>query len=380
MFVVPLVFMGLVLAWLSHRLAWVPWSGPRWLRVVVPLVLVALTGLAFLQFGAGATFLSPDEARPFVLVGAVWLSVLFFLMLVLPAVALVTWVVGRLRHGRERDRRLALRRGVHRVVVPLVVVGAVVVTGLGHRSAAHPTVTEVEVASADLPEAFDGLRVAVVTDVHAGPVLSAGFTRRVVDLVNAAEPDLVLLVGDLYDGPEWRYGPEVEPLRDLAAPMGVFAVTGNHDTYTQTPREWEERLGDLGVRSINNTGVALTRGADRVWLLGVHDADGRGDLAPDHDGVVAGVAEDDFALLMAHQPRSALEVPEGLVDLQVSGHTHGGQLWPVRRLVPLQQPTVDGLHSVNGIEVLTSRGAGNWGPPVRVGAAPEVPVVTLRRG
>lgn len=380
MLVVPFVFIGVVLAWLSHRLVWAPEWGTRWLRVAVPLVLVALTGLAFLQFGAGATFLSPDAVRPLVWLGGVWLAVLFYLVLVLPPVALVGWVVGWVRGGSDRTRRRALRRGLHRVVVPLTVVGALVVTAFGLRSAANPTVTEVESVSVDLPAAFDGLRVAVVTDVHAGPVLSADFTQQVVDLVNDAGPDVVLLAGDLFDGPEWRYGPAIDPLADLAAPMGVYAVTGNHDTYTGTAEDWEQRLSDLGIRSLNNTATPLTREGEQVWLLGVHDADGEGDLAPDYEQPVADVSADDYALLMAHQPRAALEMAEGLVDLQVSGHTHGGQLWPFGLLVPLEQPMVDGSALINGIEVVTSRGAGNWGPPVRVGAPPEVPVITLRRG
>lgn len=376
MVIFPLAFMGLVLAWLCYRLVWVPGWSPRWLRITVPLLLVTLTGLAFLQFGAGPTFLEPDTVRPLIAVGSVWLAVLFYLMLALPAVALVVWVVGLLR----REQRTERRRAVHRVAVPIAVVGAVVVTALGFRSAANPTLTEVESVSPDLPAAFDGLRVAVVTDVHAGPVLSADFTEQVVDLVNEADPDLVVLAGDLFDGPEWRYGPEIDPLADLEAPLGVFAVTGNHDTYTETPAEWEDRLTELGVRSINNTAVPLERDGEQIWLLGVHDADGSGDLAPDYERAVEGVGQADYALLAAHQPRAALEVPEGLVDLQVSGHTHGGQLWPVRHLVPVQQPMVDGTAVIHGIEVVTSRGAGNWGPPVRVGAAPEVPVITLRRG
>jgi predicted MPP superfamily phosphohydrolase len=375
-FVVPLLFMGLVLIWLAHRLVWVPGWRSRWFKVGVPVVLVVLTGLAFLQFGSGARFVHPDTARPAVWVGAVWLSVLFYLMLVLIPAALILWLLGWTRRSRRRE----FRRASHRVVVPLALITALAVSAYGLLEAAHPELTPHVVTSPDLPEVFDGTTVAVITDLHAGPVLDADFTRRVVDLVNDAEPDLVLLAGDVVDGPEWRYGSTIDPLRDLEAPLGVFAVTGNHELYTETVPAWEQRLRVLGIETISNTSVLIERGGQRMWLAGLRDASGTGDLAPDHEAAVADVQPDDFTLLMAHQPRSALEMPEGMVDLQVSGHTHGGQLWPVRPLVLLQQPMVDGLARINGIDVVTSRGAGNWGPPVRVAAPPEVPLITLRRG
>lgn len=372
---VVLVVLGGGLVLLSHRLAWAPRWRARWVRWVVPTVLVLLTGASFLQFGAGPTFLSPRAARPFVWLGATWLALALYLLLGLLLLWLVTAVVGLFRGGPRRE----FSARVHRVGVPAVLVGAFAVTGFGLARAEDPVITPYAVRSPDLPASLSATRVAVVTDLHAGPVLSAAFTRKVVERVNAAQPDIVLLAGDLIDGPDWRYAQELAPLADLSAPMGVFAVTGNHEMYSGTIPQWEQAWRELGITVLDNASTVVTRDGASLRVAGVHDWSGVGDFAPDYDAAVAQVAPEDFTLLMAHQPRAALKLDASLVDLQVSGHTHGGQLWPFRQLVLGQQPMIDGEASVNGIRVITSRGAGTWGPPVRLGADPQIPLITLKR-
>lgn len=349
-----------VIAWLTHRLVVVPGWGRRTARVLVPLLLVALTALAFLQFGAGASMLTPAQARPLVWAGALWLSVAMYLVLGLAVLALVSLLLGwagRVR-GDDRARRRARRARLHRRVVPIVVTGALVVTAVGVWRAERATLTPIEVVSSDLSASFDGVRVAVVTDLHAGPVLSSRFVSRVVDEVQASQPDLVVFVGDVVDGPVDRYGPELAPLTGLPAPLGVFAVTGNHEMFTGTIAGWEQRWRDLGIRVLDNEATPVTRGADRIWVAGVHDVSGSGRFAPDYAAAVSAAAPQDFLLLLAHQPRAALQVDASRVDLQLSGRTHGGQLWPARYLVPLQQPMIAGSSTVQGVPVLTSRGAG----------------------
>jgi predicted MPP superfamily phosphohydrolase len=124
----------------------------------------------------------------------------------------------------------------------------------------------------------------------------------------------------------------------------------------------------------------VTSGGDSMAIGGVHDWSGTGEFAPDYDAAVEGVAASTFQIVLAHQPRAASRLAGRGVDLQVSGHTHGGQLWPFRALVLLQQPMVDGQAVIDGVPVITSRGAGAWGPSVRVGADPEIPVLTMTRG
>jgi predicted MPP superfamily phosphohydrolase len=387
-FLVALSVLGGGLLFLTHRLAFAPRWGLRWTLWAVPLVLVVMTGLSFLQFGSGATFASPDTIRPLVWLGATWLAFALYLLLGLVIVALVSWVWGRVGPRREPgqtwgQRRVSLRerrQRVNRWGVAIAMALAVAITGYGVVKADDPTITPMTVRSAQLPEAFDGTTVALITDLHAGAVRSADFTRKVVQRTNAAKPDLIVLSGDLIDGPVWRYGPTLEPLKDLTAPLGVFAVTGNHEMYSGTIRGWEDAWADLGVTVVSNKVVPITKDGQSIALGGVHDFSGVGEFAPDYDAATAGVSPGEFQMVLAHQPRQAFSFEGRGVDLQLSGHTHGGQLWPFRQLVLSQQPMIDGYAVVAGVPVVTSRGAGAWGPPVRTGADPQIPLITLARG
>ena len=175
-----------------------------------------------------------------------------------------------------------------------------------------------------------------------------------------------------------RYAAEIAPLADLRAPLGVVATTGNHEMYQDTAN-WVREFESLGLRVLRNESVPLTRGDATLVLAGVHDREGDDEWAPDYAAALAGVDPSAFVLLAAHQPKQAEQVQGRGVDLQLSGHTHGGQMWPLNYVVPLQQPVLDGLERVGDVPVLTSRGVGAWGPAIRVLAPPEVPIVTLRR-
>jgi predicted MPP superfamily phosphohydrolase len=157
----------------------------------------------------------------------------------------------------------------------------------------------------------------------------------------------------------------------------VLAVTGNHEYASGTPAAYVERWRSLGITPLLNASTTLERGGEDIAVAGLTDVDGTGDAAPDPDAALAGIDPGTFTVLLAHEPRQVLG-GRG-VDLQLSGHTHGGQLWPLGYLVPLQQPTLAGVDVVDGVTVVTSRGVGTALPPVRVGAPPEVVVVTLRR-
>ena len=251
-----LVPVGVLLGFLAfvwHRLAVAPGWRPRWVRWAVALVLVALTALALAGFDLWGGWFTPAQLRPAVWVGQAFLAACLYLFLGLVPVWLVCvgiWLVRwRHDHGRVGRRRL------NRVASPLVVAVAVGVTAYGAVEAATPSVTRFEVASPQLPPQFDGVRVALVTDLHAGAVRSASFTRQVVDLVNAEHPDLVVVAGDLVDGTAARYSPEIAPLADLEAPLGVYATTGNHEMFLDTAN-WVTAFEDVGLTMLQNSARA----------------------------------------------------------------------------------------------------------------------------
>lgn len=373
---VPIAVLLGFITFLWHRLAVAPGWGRRWVPYAVGVVLLALTALVLAGFDLWGGRFSPEAMRPWVWLGQAFLASWLYLFLGLVPVWLtcvLIWLV-RWRH----DHGLVPRRALNRVASPLVAVAAVGVTAYGAVEAAHPSVSQFEVTSASLPAEFDGTRVALVTDIHAGAVRSAAFTRGVVELVNAQDPDLVLIAGDLVDGTAARYASEIAPLAELRAPLGVFATIGNHEVYRDTAN-WVRTFEGLGLRVLRNTSVPLQRGGGTITLAGVNDLEGDDDFAPDTAAALAGVDPGVFTLMMAHQPLQAVSLDGRGIDLQVSGHTHGGQMWPLEHLVTLQQPMLEGLARIGDVSVVTSRGIGAWGPAIRVAAPPEVPIITLRR-
>ncbi|NNG19190.1 metallophosphoesterase [Naumannella sp. ID2617S] len=374
-FLIPLLLIGGSCWFLYVRLAGAT-ALPRGWRIAVLAGLLALFGLVFTQFAAPAR-LPPAVMRPFVWLGGVWLAVWGYLTLALLVVALGSLIVRIVnRGGDSRPARL----GWNRRAVPVAVLAVLLLVGVGVTRSADPRITELRYASPAVTPGLDGLRIALVTDLHVGPLRGAEFTRLVVERVNAARPDLVILGGDLVDGDRERFEGVLEPLRELRAPLGAYAVTGNHEFYNSSTESWLQRWQQLGVTVLRNEHRILTNNGAHLVVAGVNDWSGQGTFAPDPEAALAGVPQDAFLLLAAHQPRQALRTQGKGVDLQLSGHTHGGQLWPGRQLVPLQQPMVEGLARVGDVPVFTSRGAGGWGTPVRIGADPQLPVITLTRG
>ncbi|MBS4102820.1 metallophosphoesterase, partial [Tsukamurella paurometabola] len=241
--------------------------------------------------------------------------------------------------------------------------------------------THTQIRLTSMPSVLETVKVALITDIHAGPVRTRSFVQDVVDRTNAEEPDLVILGGDLIDGTVAQIGEDLAPLRDLRAPLGVLAVTGNHEYYAGDAVNWVQRWRDVGVRPLTNESVRLWRdganGGSAITVVGVNDRKGSPPLAADYDAAFQGVQRSEFVLAVAHEPLQGREFAARGADLQVAGHTHGGQIWPFRYLVTLQQPALQGLESVDGMPVYTSRGAGAWGPPVRVAAPPEIAILEL---
>ncbi|MGW4947755.1 metallophosphoesterase [Actinoplanes sp. NPDC004185] len=269
------------------------------------------------------------------------------------------------------DRRLLLARGAA-IFAGLTAAG---ITGYGVKTAlGPPQLDRVQLPMAKLPRAMDGTRLAVVSDIHLGPLTGANHAARIVDLINSVNADIVCVVGDLVDGSVAELGRFAAPLADIQSRRGAYFVTGNHEYYSGY-QEWVAEVARLGVKPLRNERLEL----DGLDLAGVNDIGGAdfGD-GPDLRRALGDRDTSRPVVLMAHQPVVARDAAPFGVDLQVSGHTHGGQMAPFNLLVKLQQPVVSGFGTVDGVPVYVTNGAGFWGPPVRVGAPPQVTVIELR--
>lgn len=275
----------------------------------------------------------------------------------------------------------ALLPGLRADSAMLVPLAALLVTVLGFWNARRTArVVRVDVPVAALPAALDGFTVAQITDIHVGPTIKQHYLQAIVRKVNALEADMVAITGDLVDGKVHELADHVAPLAQLRSRHGSFFVTGNHEYYSGA-HAWMAELRRLGVRVLMNEHVVLQQNQAAVVLAGV--ADFHADrFDPSHrsdpHAAIAGAPLDaGVRLLLAHQPRSAFEAAKAGFDVQLSGHTHGGQFWPWNLFVPLQQPFTAGLRKLQDLWVYTSRGTGYWGPPKRFGAPSEITLLRL---
>jgi len=300
-----------------------------------------------------------------------------------------------IRYGVRGVRRIARRPAVadahddaRRQFLARVTGGAIATAAVGTSAfgaavalGAHQ-VTTVEVPLAKLPPALDGFTIAQLSDLHIGMTIGRGFVEDVVAVTNAIGADLIVLTGDMVDGPVDTVGDRCAPLRDLRAPHGVFAVTGNHEYYSGADA-WIAALEQLGLRFLRNQRVAIGRGDATFDLVGVDDWSGRGHAGHgmDLDAALRGRDPARASVILAHQPRQVRDIAARGLDLQLAGHTHGGQVWPWHYVVRLQQDGfLSGLDRVRDTWLFTSRGVGYWGPPVRLGATPEIVKIVLRAG
>jgi uncharacterized protein len=276
----------------------------------------------------------------------------------------------------EVNRRVFLARATA-VTAGVASVGLV---GVGAANAlGPPDLLRVPVRLGRLDPAFNGFRIAVVSDIHLGPLSGRAHTERIVRMINETSPDLVAIVGDLVDGTVEELGSAAEPLRDLDSREGTFFVTGNHEYFVEDTQGWLRELERLGVQPLRNENTAIRRGGAAFDLAGVNDVTGESkDDGPDFDRALSGVDSARATVLLAHQPVQVDEAAARGVDLQLSGHTHGGQLWPFHYVVQLQQGSLAGLSTVDKTQLYVTRGAGYWGPPVRVGAPPDITVLSLQ--
>ncbi|MEU9643697.1 metallophosphoesterase [Streptomyces sp. NPDC048188] len=245
-----------------------------------------------------------------------------------------------------------------------------------------PRVRRLDVPLPRLGAGLDGTRVVLVTDTHYGPLDRARWSARVCETVNALEADLVCHTGDIADGTAEQRRAQAAPLGTVRATRARVYVTGNHEYYSEA-QGWVDLMDELGWEPLRNRHLLLERGGDTLVVAGVDDVTAESSGLPGHRahlaGALSGADPDLPVLLLAHQPKFVDRAAAAGVDLQLSGHTHGGQIWPFHHLVRLDQPALAGL-SRHGARTLlyTSRGTGFWGPPFRVFAPSEITLLILR--
>jgi predicted MPP superfamily phosphohydrolase len=243
-------------------------------------------------------------------------------------------------------------------------------------------VVQVDVPIAGLPPELDGFTIAQISDIHVGPTIKRGYLDAIVDRVNALKPDVVAVTGDLVDGSVRHLAPHTAPLARLQGKHGAYFVTGNHEYYSNA-HAWIEEVRRLGLKVLMNEHVVLPHGGASLLLAGVTDYTAH-HFDPSHrsdpHAAIAGAPGDvGVKVLLAHQPRTSAAAADAGFDLQLSGHTHGGQFFPWNFFVPMQQPYVAGLKRLRNMWVYVSRGTGYWGPPKRFGAPSEITRVRLTR-
>lgn len=323
-----------------------------------------------------------DVISPIAWVTFGWMGVLMFAGMSFVAADLLHGLSHRVKHHDTWDggRRRAFRRllGVAALGSTGSLAGAAVAGGL------RPVeVREVPVVLRRLPKTLDGTSIVQITDVHIGPARSGPWLEDVVDRINALEPDVIVITGDLVDGDVENLSEHIAPLARLKAAGGVYFITGNHEYYSGAAH-WIEHLTTLGIRTLRNERIPLRlrEGAGVIELAGVDDFSGKRDKGhgPDFDKALNGRDMSLPLVLLAHQPRAIHLAAPFDIDLQLSGHTHGGQIWPWNFMVYLQQPFVEGLHVYPGTQsqVYVSPGTGFWGPPMRLGTAAEITRIVLR--
>ena len=261
-----------------------------------------------------------------------------------------------------------------------ILAAAALTTGFGVAEAKQtPQVKRVPVPIDPLPPDLEGFRIVQITDIHVNPTFRRSSVEDIVAVVNTLEADIVALTGDLVDGSVDQLGYDVAPLARIQSKSGNFFVTGNHEYYSGVI-EWVEEVRRLGYTVLLNEHQVISRGQGRIVLAGVTDYRG-GNFLPTHRSdphkALAGAPSADVKILLAHQPKNIFEAARAGYDLQISGHTHGGQFFPWNLLVGFAQPYVYGLHTHDNTQIYVSRGTGYWGPPVRVGSPSEITLIEL---
>jgi predicted MPP superfamily phosphohydrolase len=361
-------FMGLLHAYVWWRLVRRA-QLPRSIRIALTALMVLMWLL--IPVTTTSRLWAPSLGATLGWITMPWMALIGLCFVTSVALHVITTVT---RATTKRDIDLSRRRFLAGATAG--VAGVSVARGITEARGTHEVV-DVEVKLSRLPKALDGFTIVQLSDLHIGLTIDRAFVQRVVDLTNGLSPDVIALTGDLVDGPVADLADDVAPLANLRAKHGVFAITGNHEYYAGADA-WIAHISSLGARYLRNELVTI---ADGFHLAGVDDYGASG-WAGHGENLTAATANRDPAkplVLLAHQPRQVRRAAKFGVDLQLSGHTHGGQIWPWHYIVKAQQGgLLAGRYEHGATQLYVTRGCGYWGPPVRLLAPLEITRVILR--
>ena len=373
------IFVGGTHLYLWQRMLRAPRLSARMQRIGTIVIITMGVAMPLAMFLVQILPRSMGAVLSFVVYSWMGFAALLVACLLTTEIPRLLVVVGtRLRTGQtiDEERRTFLSRLIAGVagLVTLGLSGAGVAEALG-----AVALKKVQVSLRKLPKELSGMRIVQLTDVHIGPMIGREWLEGIVARVNALEPDLIVITGDLVDGSVAALKDHVAPLGDLKSKRGVYFVTGNHEYYSGAT-SWIAHLSTLGVRVLRNEHVTIGEGAASFDLAGVDDHTG-GQFLADHGADVAkalaGRDPNRECILLAHQPKEVIEAAKHGVGLQISGHTHGGQVFPATLLVRLQQPFTAGLDRLGDTQIYVSCGTGYWGPPMRVAAPAEITLLEI---
>ena len=278
----------------------------------------------------------------------------------------------------DYSKRDFLKKSVSIAMIGLAGTG----TGFGfYSSRKGPTVINQDIFLESLPPGFENFTIAQISDLHVGPTIKRPYVENVFEKIAFQNPDLIVITGDLVDGSVKYLSPELEPFKDMIAPYGTYFVTGNHEYYSGA-EPWLDETDRLGMRNLINTNEIISKSGDEIAIAGITDLNAHQinlSHKSDPERALASLPKDITKIVLAHQPNSIHAVHKVGADLQLSGHTHGGQFWPFTYPVKLASTYLAGYYDHFGTKIYVNRGTGYWGPPLRIGVPAEITMISLKK-
>ncbi len=345
-------------------------------------VLISLA-ISFPLTIALSRLLSFKYSFPLIWVSYLWLGVmmlLFFLLLFTDFVKVILYVFSKFLSSNENIASPERRKFISGIITTGASATVLIASGFGLKNYySIAIVKKINMLLTGLPDVFKGFRIVQISDLHIGQLMTGKKLKEIVEQVNSLKPDLIAITGDIADGSVENLLNEVLPLRKLKSKRGVYFVTGNHEYYSGVD-DWTIAIERMGIKVLNNESIKIEKGNDFFYLAGVTDHSAKRfgkDHAADFKKALSGLEKEKKKILLAHQPIAVREASQYGTDLVLSGHTHGGQIWPFNYFVYLQQPYLKGFYQYKNTKLYVNQGTGCWGPPLRLGSENEITEILL---